>query len=125
MEKTAGAALIVIGVVAIIAAIVASGVKVRDIEIGTVPSRMRQGLLGGFGVAVALLGLMLIWDDEPSAANNVATVADLQETNNAESAESNGTDANATDPNAVDGNDTNNTPADENQTDANTGTEAQ
>ena len=125
MEKTAGAALIVIGVVAMLAAIVASGVKVRDIEIGTVPSRMRQGLLGGFGVAVALLGLMLIWDDEPSAANNVATLANLQDANSAESADINATDANATDPNAAEGNDTNNTPADENQSDANTGTEAQ
>ena len=116
MEKTAGAALIVIGVVALFAAIVGGGLKVRDIEVGSVPSRVRQGLLAIFGLAIGITGLALIWDEDdqsstaPTAANTEA-VADL-----------NGADANSSDANETDANVTGANPADTNTADNGTDT---
>ena len=112
MEKTAGAALLVIGVVALFAAIVGGGLKVRDIEVGSVPSRVRQGLLALFGVAIGITGLALIWDEDDQSntsppAANTETVADLNGTD-VNSSDANEADANAADTNTADnGTDTN------------------
>jgi hypothetical protein len=112
MEKTAGAALLVIGVVALFAAIVGGGLKVRDIEVGSVPSRVRQGLLALFGVAIAITGLALLWDDDQAVESPEAA-------NTAEMVDTNAMDANAVDTNDVDANAPGNeaetnAPADEN-----------
>ena len=70
-----GPILIVIGVVALFAAIVGGGIKVRDIEVGNVPSKWRQGMLALFGVFVAFLGLLMWVDDDDAAADsNTAAV---------------------------------------------------
>jgi hypothetical protein len=94
-----GAILIVIGVVALFAAIVGGGIKVRDIEVGSVPSKWRQWMLALFGVFVAFVGLLMWVDDEEATPDS----------NNAVAAESNApvetADANVVaDPNAVDAN---------------------
>ena len=107
-EHTAGAVLLVIGVVAIFAAIVGGGVKIERIEVGNLPSRWRQGILAAFGLVVGLIGLILILPDETSA--NAA------ETDNAATLDVNAVDENAT----VDANVTEaNSATDENATDAN------
>ena len=107
-EHTAGAVLLVIGVVAIFAAIVGGGVKIERIEVGSLPSRWRQGILAAFGLVVGLIGLILILPDETSA--NAA------ETDNAATLDVNAVDENATvDANVTDAN----APTDENATDAN------
>jgi len=95
-EHTAGAVLLVIGVVAIFAAIVGGGVKIERIEVGSLPSRWRQGLLAAFGLVVGLIGLILILPDETSA--NAA------ETDNAATLDVNAVGENAVDENAVDEN---------------------
>ncbi|HEY6049325.1 MAG TPA: hypothetical protein VIV07_09815 [Sphingomicrobium sp.] len=112
MEKSAGAALLVIGVVALFAAIVGGGLKVRDIEVGSVPSRLRQGLLALFGVAIAITGLALIWDDEePTQSPDVANTAEVVATNATDTAaDANGVDTNAPETHEADAN----VPADEN-----------
>ena len=77
-----GAILLVIGVVALFAAIVGGGVKIKEIEVGSVPSLWRQIMLGIFGLVVGLIGLILVMggDDKPAAnateAENVATGSD-------------------------------------------------
>ena len=107
-ERTAGAVLLVIGVVAIFAAIVGGGVKIERIEVGSVPSRVRQGLLAAFGLIVGLIGLILVLPDESSAntaETDNAAAADVNVVDeNASTAESNAVDENATDPNAADEN---------------------
>ena len=69
-----GAILIVIGVVALFAAIVGGGVKIKDIEVGSVPSKWRQGMLAVFGVFIAFVGL-LMWVDDDDAAPDSNTAA--------------------------------------------------
>jgi hypothetical protein len=59
-----GPILLVIGVVALFAAIVGGGIKFKDIEVGSVKSLWRQGLLGIFGIIVSLVGLVLIIDPD-------------------------------------------------------------
>ena len=93
-EHTAGAVLLVIGVVAIFAAIVGGGVKIERIEVGSLPSRWRQGILAAFGLVVGLIGLIMVLPDEGSA--NAA------ESDNAAAADVNAVDENAADQNAVD-----------------------
>src|SRR3954452_23126907 len=69
-----GAALLVIGVVALFAAIVGGGIKIREIEVGSLPSIWRQALLAIFGLVVGTIGLVLFFDsDESSTANAEAT----------------------------------------------------
>ena len=72
MQTTSGAILLVIGVVALFAAIVGGGVKIKEIEVGSLPSRWRQGLLALFGLVVGAIGLVLLLPDN-EAANAGAT----------------------------------------------------
>jgi hypothetical protein len=105
MDKTAGAALLVIGVVALFAAIVGGGVKIREIEVGSLPSKWRQWLLAGFGVVVGFIGLMMVLPDSDNGNNtadtqNVAAPDANSEATNAidttdENVEANSADANA------------------------------
>ena len=117
-----GPALLIIGVVALFAAIVGGGIKIKEIEVGTVPSLWRQGLLAVFGVIVALTGLVLM--DSDSSANTAATqnVAAVDENLTPPSVEENAIDANgavdATDPNATDANATDDTASDQNSADS-------
>ena len=67
MQTTSGAILLVIGVVALFAAIVGGGVKIKEIEVGSVPSRWRQGLLALFGLVVGGIGLVLLLPDNEAA----------------------------------------------------------
>jgi len=112
-EHTAGAVLLVIGVVAIFAAIVGGGVKIERIEVGNLPSRWRQGILAAFGLIVGLIGLIMVLPDETSAnaaeTDNAAT-SDVNAVDANASADANATNANATDVNSA---------VDENATDAN------
>ena len=94
--------MLVIGVVAIFAAIVGGGVKIERIEVGSLPSRWRQGMLAAFGLVVGLIGLIMVMPDETSA--------NAPETDNAATADANAADENATDANGA---------ADENATDTN------
>jgi len=111
METTTGAVLLVIGAVALFAAIVGGGVKIREIEVGSLPSKWRQGLLGVFGLVVGLIGLVLVIDQDPSQAKsaeieNVAADDDVTDPNaveddaNAVVADDNATDENAADENS-------------------------
>ena len=92
MRDTTGAILLVIGVVALFAAIVGGGVKIREIEVGSLPSRWRQLFLAVFGVVVGIIGLVMMLDngeggggDETPTQNN--EVSDqTAETNTADSA---------------------------------------
>ena len=106
-----GTILLVIGVVALFAAIVGGGIKIRDIEVGTVPSLWRQGMLGAFGVVVAALGLALM-DDDNSSANSTENAIEQDSGTNA-------SDVNATDSNAVDENASDANTVDANATDEN------
>ena len=67
MQTTSGALLLVIGVVALFAAIVGGGVKIKEIEVGSLPSRWRQGLLALFGLVVGGIGLVLLLPDTEAA----------------------------------------------------------
>ena len=69
--QTAGAILILIGAVAIFAAIVGGGIKIQQIEVGSVQSKWRQWLLAGFGLIIGITGLGLVVNgrgDEASPA---------------------------------------------------------
>jgi len=119
MEKGTGAILLVIGVVALFAAIVGGGVKIKEIEVGSVPSRWRQSMLAIFGVVVGLTGLIMvsgILDD----SNTTQTTQNVDNTE--QDANQSTSDANATDQNVVDettnetNGEENNTSADENAT---------
>ena len=110
-EHTAGAVLLVIGVVAIFAAIVGGGVKIERIEVGSLPSRWRQGILAAFGLVVGLIGLIMVLPDESNAnaadTENVAAVDDSGAAANASvenAADANAIDDNNGDINAVDEN---------------------
>jgi hypothetical protein len=104
-ERTAGAALLVIGVVALFAAIVGGGIKIREIEVGSVPSRLRQGLLAAFGIVVGTIGLALVIpDDAPVNTADTENVANVDENaatdngpNTEENAGSNGSEENSGD----------------------------
>lgn len=95
-DRTAGAVLLVIGVVALFAAIVGGGIKIREIEVGSVPSKVRQGLLAAFGLVVGLIGLIMVLPDDAPA-----TTADRE---NAAVANDNVVDENAVEPPAADAN---------------------
>ncbi len=109
-DRTAGAILLVIGVVAIFAAIVGGGIKIQQIEVGSVQSKWRQWLLAAFGVVIALVGLMMALPDDkaPDADSTENAVAIDENTGDSNSADSgtgsNASDENAVDPNAVDEN---------------------
>ena len=101
MDKATGAILLVIGVVALFAAIVGGGVKIKEIEVGTVKSVWRQGLLGVFGLVVSLIGLGIVtgvFEDNGASSNTQNTgVADQNTTAAAPEA---GNEVNATVENA-------------------------
>jgi hypothetical protein len=107
MQTTSGAILLVIGVVALFAAIVGGGIKIKEIEVGTVPSRWRQGLLALFGLVVGGVGLALLLPDNETA--NAGTAQDNVAAGN-ENAPGAGTDEETTANEASGGA----TPADEN-----------
>src|SRR3954451_4546643 len=99
-EGTAGAVLLVIGVVALFAAIVGGGIKIQQIEVGSLPSKWRQWLLAAFGLVVGMIGLMMIVDnggtpEKAAEGENVATTE-------ANAGDENVADENAVDPNLVD-----------------------
>jgi hypothetical protein len=74
-DSKAGAILLVIGVVAMFAAIVGGGIKIQQIEVGSVQSKWRQWLLGAFGLVIGVVGLAMVLPDDKGAtgdANNVA-----------------------------------------------------
>ncbi len=109
MQTTTGAILLVIGVVALFAAIVGGGVKIREIEVGSLPSRWRQVLLAMFGVVVGITGLIMVMNpagsDSAAAAPQNAQSSD--QTNDATgSAAANDSDQNAADAQATDANGT-------------------
>jgi hypothetical protein len=92
-ERTAGAVLLVIGVVALFAAIVGGGIKIQQIEVGSVQSKWRQWLLAAFGLVIGVIGLALVIPDEaPTNAANTENVA---------SGDDNAVDANQVDANAT------------------------
>jgi hypothetical protein len=74
-----GAALILIGVGCVIAAIVGGGVKLQQLEVGTVPSLWRQGLLGVFGFLVSGFGFAINQDyfTVPRGSVNANAVQDV------------------------------------------------
>jgi len=75
-DRTAGAILLIIGVVAIFAAIVGGGIKIQQIEVGSVQSKWRQWLLGAFGLVIGLVGLIMVLPEDKTAdeATNVEVV---------------------------------------------------
>ena len=96
-----GAIVLVIGVIALFAAIVGGGIKFRDIEVGDVKSLWRQGLLGAFGLIVSLVGLVLVIDDnDGNSADEASQNSQMTE----QTTEVNAPEAVATDSNAVDEN---------------------
>ena len=105
-DRTAGAILLVIGVIAIFAAIVGGGIKIQQIEVGSVQSKWRQWLLGAFGLIIGLVGLIMVWPNDPPTnavdSNNVAVPDDngVGTDDNAAGADDNGTDPNVTGENA-------------------------
>lgn len=107
-----GAILLVIGVVALFAAIVGGGIKIREIEVGTVSSLWRQIMLGIFGLVVGLIGLILVMgsDDRPAAnvadVENVATGSEDDATLDENAVASNDADEAAGDANAAEGDNT-------------------
>ena len=111
-DRTAGAILLVIGVVAIFAAIVGGGIKIEHIEVGSVQSKWRQWLLAAFGLIICLVGLFMVLPDAKTTdeANNVEFVDE-----NAPATDEN---AAATDENSA-GTDENGVAADENAPEAN------
>jgi cytoskeletal protein RodZ len=122
METGVGAILLVIGVVALFAAIVGGGVKIKEIEVGNLPSRWRQSFLAIFGVVVGLTGLALVTGvfnggNTTEPPQNVENAEENTSTNTESTAETNGGDQNANDANATDANDTQ-------AGDSNSGTEA-
>jgi hypothetical protein len=108
VQTTTGAILLVIGVVALFAAIVGGGVKIREIEVGSLPSRWRQVFLAIFGIVVGTIGLIMVTDKGDNGGSDVATQnteslagdANAPETGNeVSSGEQNPEDSNATETN--------------------------
>lgn len=97
-DRTAGAILLVIGVVALFAAIVGGGIKIQQIEVGSVQSKWRQWLLAGFGLVIGAIGLMMVLPDSDSANNAAATENALPTDENSVPADENAIDQNATEP---------------------------
>lgn len=100
-----GPILIVIGVVALFAAIVGGGLKVRDIEVGSVPSKWRQGMLAVFGLLVAFIGLLMWVDGEDAAPETnrfVLSTAPVEAADVNTVPDANVVDANVVDANAAD-----------------------
>ncbi|MEA3057879.1 MAG: hypothetical protein QOF34_694 [Sphingomonadales bacterium] len=106
-----GPILLLIGVVALFAAIVGGGVKIKEIEVGSVPSLWRQIMLGIFGLVVGLIGLILMMGPDEKPAANVAEVENVSAGNEGEAeADQNDAAANAAgegsgETNAVEGED--------------------
>jgi hypothetical protein len=104
MKTTTGAILLVIGVVALFAAIVGGGVKIKEIEVGSLPSRWRQVFLAIFGIVVGSTGLYMVMnpgeggDGAEAATQNGESLEQGIEVNASETA----SDANAADQNAED-----------------------
>jgi hypothetical protein len=108
MQTTTGAILLVIGVVALFAAIVGGGVKIKEIEVGSLPSRWRQIFLAIFGIVVGVTGLVMVMDpgegsksaEEPSQ-NSESTdqggTTGAEPTVSDNTADENGSDTTATD----------------------------
>ena len=112
MQATTGAILLVIGVVALFAAIVGGGVKIREIEVGNLPSRWRQGLLAVFGIVVGITGLIMVMnplgsESVAAAPQNAQSSDQTNDGNGSETAnDSEAVGQNATDAQAADGNGT-------------------
>jgi hypothetical protein len=112
-DRTAGAILLVIGVVAIFAAIVGGGIKIQQIEVGSVQSKWRQWLLAAFGLIIGVVGLIMALGDSPEepatnvsgneVTNSSEATADDQDDSDANTIDEN-TDSNL-DSNAADQND--------------------
>ena len=88
----AGLILLVIGVVAMFAAIVGGGIKIQQIEVGSVQSKWRQWLLGAFGLIIGVVGLVMVLpDDKPASGdgNNVAAADENTPTEEASNAADN------------------------------------
>jgi hypothetical protein len=117
-----GAALLVIGVVALFAAIVGGGIKIREIEVGTVQSIWRQALLAIFGLVVGTIGLVLFFDSDDSSTANKTGTEDVASANQSDAtdsenvADANGADESTADTNAAEAGDSNqaDAPADSN-----------
>src|SRR5437899_12616323 len=103
MQTTTGAILLVIGVVALFAAIVGGGVKIREIEVGNLPSRWRQGLLAIFGIVVGITGLIMVMNPagSESAAAAPQNAQSSDQSNDANESET-ASDRDAVDQNAAD-----------------------
>ena len=105
MDKTTGAILVVIGVVALFAAIVGGGIKIKEIEVGSVPSLWRQGLLGLFGIVVAVTGAVFMSESGTEDNSNKTEIA-AENTQGADQGgvanrdDSSGNDTNIVEPNA-------------------------
>ena len=106
-----GPILLVIDVVALFAASVGGRIKFKDIEVGSVKSLWRQGLLGIFGIIVSLVGFVLIIDpdifsnSEDDTTQNSASSDQTGGSSNqgtATASEASPTDSNAADQNTVD-----------------------
>jgi hypothetical protein len=93
MQTTSGAILLVIGVVALFAAIVGGGVKIKEIEVGNLPSRWRQGFLAIFGIVVGVTGLIMVMNPGASGSTDAAT----QNVETVDPGDANASDAGATD----------------------------
>ena len=113
MQTTTGAILLVIGVVALFAAIVGGGVKIREIEVGNLPSRWRQGLLAIFGIVVGITGLIMVMspagsDSAAAALRNTQSSDQTNDlngsapANDSDAVDQNAADAQATDANGTD-----------------------
>jgi hypothetical protein len=112
METGAGAILLVIGVVALFAAIVGGGVKIKEIEVGSLPSKWRQGFLAIFGIVVGVTGLVMVSGildsgnaTEPAQnvenADQGAYATPTEATTDTNAGDQNETDANGTDANGT------------------------
>ena len=80
METGTGAILLVIGVVALFAAIVGGGVKIKEIEVGSLPSRWRQAVLGIFGIVVGITGLIMVSGVFDSGSNTAEPGQNVENT---------------------------------------------
>lgn len=70
-----GMVIVVIGLGCVIAAIVGGGVKLHNLEVGSIKSLGRQALLGLFGLIVSLIGLGMEMDG--SATGGTSALSDL------------------------------------------------